>query len=112
MIAPNDKPRGRQPCPCGSGERYRRCCGNPKIKALRIDLIRMRALAHIFLKELCKLTQSPTVAIPMANLRQYPAEPEIKMMMDTTKDILVCSPVSLNRQVIESPRRIVLPARW
>ena len=111
MIARNDNPPGRNdPCPCGSGLKYKRCCIEPTRRALRQDHIRMKVLAHLFLTQIHKLTGSRVVEVPMEGLVHYPADAEIKMVRDPVRNVLLCTarPPQTEKQVI-APRRIVLP---
>ncbi len=111
MIAPNNNPPGRnEPCPCGSGLKYKQCCRNPKIKALRQDHIRMKVLAHLFLTQIHKLSGSLVVEIPMDGLQHYPTNPEIKMVRDPVRNVILCTAKPPQEQPnVIGPRRILLP---
>jgi hypothetical protein len=84
MIAPNDKTAvGRNDaCPCGSGLRYRHCCRNPKLRAMREDHIRMKVLAHMFLTTIQKMTGQNGISVPAQGLMHYPVDAQIEVMRD------------------------------
>ena len=110
MIAPNDKQPGRNdPCPCGSGQKYKHCCLNPQVQAMRQDHIRMKVLAHLFLTQIQKLTGAPAVAVTDETLRTYPPRHEIKMVRDRAKGVFLFAAEPPEQPLIEAPRRIVLP---
>ncbi len=110
MIAPNDKKIGRnEPCPCGSKVKYKLCCGDEDIKALRQDHLRQKILAHYFLMQLHKLTGAPVVGIPEDVLKNYPAELGIKAVRDRDKGMFLFAAEPPKEPLIEAPRRIILP---
>lgn len=103
MIATNEKKVGRnEPCPCGSGEKYKRCCGDESAKALREENAGLRKLVHIFLTQIQGLTGMESVGVARSVYANYP-DSEINVSQDPkTGDLSFW---------VEMPtqRRIILP---
>ncbi len=103
MIAPKN-PGRNEPCSCGSGRKWKLCCGDPDIKALRQENLRLKTLAHLFLSQLQGLTGKAGVVVPMATLAQYPADAKIEMVR--AGDVFR---FSIKQEQVIGPRRILLP---
>lgn len=106
-MSGNKQPGKDDPCPCQSGLKFKQCCSNPQRKAMRQDQIRMRALAYVFLCQIHRVTGSPVVAVPVADLMS--CVPEIKLIRDDKKGVVLCAAKPPQQKLIEAPRRIVLP---
>jgi hypothetical protein len=114
MSEPNHEPGRNEPCPCGKVDengiavKYKHCCGDADLKALREDYIRMKILAHLFLTQLHQLTGKPAVAVADETLKNYPAAHKIKLLRDRVQGLFLFTAELPPEPVIEAPRRIIL----
>lgn len=111
MIAPNDNPKpGRnESCPCGSGLKYKRCCLNPQVKALRLEVIRYRTIAHMALTQLQGMTAAAALHVPKDVLDQYPRDCAVQIVKDTASGDFLFTALPPRAPAVIGPRRIVLP---
>lgn len=107
----SDKTGRNDPCPCGSGHKYKLCCGDADVKALREDHLRMKILAHLFLTQLQKLTGAPAIAVEKEALAHYPAHLKVRMVSNPENGVFLFAAEQPEQPLIEASRRIVLPNR-
>ena len=106
-MSDQPKIKGYAPCPCGSGIKYRRCCANPKVRELRLQVIQLGQIAHILVGEICQRTGSNAVVIPFKTLTGL--RPGIRPIMapDPSRAHLVLS--CEKPAIIYQGKNIVLP---
>ncbi|MFH0981875.1 MAG: SEC-C metal-binding domain-containing protein [Planctomycetota bacterium] len=110
MIAPNNSPVGRNgPCPCGSGLKYKRCCLDPQVKALRLEVIRYRTIAHLALTQLQGMTGTTALHVPKEVLGQYPRDCAVRIVKDAASGDFLFTALPACGPAVIGPRRIVLP---
>lgn len=110
MSEPQKEPGRNDPCPCGSGVKYKHCCKRPELRALHQDYIRQRMLAHLFLDQILRLTGKQFVVVTGQQLKEYPAHARVHMMKDQSAGVFMFSLQPPSEQpVIQAPRRLILP---
>lgn len=110
MSDQQKQPGRNDPCPCGSGVKYKHCCRNPQLKALHIDYIRQRTLAHLFLEQILRLTGKPFVVVTAEQLKQYPANARVHQMKEPRTGAFIFALQAPSQQpMIQAPRRLILP---
>jgi len=113
VIAPNDNPVGRNdPCPCGSGLKYKHCCMGTENDQPHLEPKDMKTLLTAALLQIAKLTRTPCFIVPEKVFEDGLLEKAtFEALYDPNIDawkFAVRLPEELKPKVI-GPRRIVLP---
>lgn len=118
MTAADEQPGRNGPCPCGSGRKYKKCCGNGKAvdadkKRLAREIVRLRMLTFVLLRDIMQMTGADDVTIPDTVIAQLP-------LGCTFEQQRIQSPVAAMRftlkepekpQLVQPSKRIILPGR-
>ncbi len=112
MTAPNNNQPGRnEPCPCGSGAKYKKCClGKDAEHAPRLEPGDMRTLLHILLTKFQQVTKTKGIFISAQMFDEYPKDAKFNVQYDANIDgfRFWVEPPQEQPNVI-GPRRILLP---
>jgi len=101
MVSRNDL------CPCGSGKKYKFCCGNSTRKTLNHAGLN-RAFLFV-VNSICTREKAKSITIPSDDLDSLPKDMVLALGYNPKKDVFIFKPVIIEKKAIITPdRRIIV----
>jgi len=106
-----NKPARNEPCPCGSGKKYKQCCGGPVDANKKALSQKGFQRAFLFLVHtICQKEEVGFVTIPCKGLEALPKDMALAIGFDPKQDAFVFKPVKVEKKpaLVVPDRRIIV----